>query len=367
MTDSSTPKVKLPDAINRKPVVPGPNSWAQQQQQEQQEHQRSNTSYQVGDACPTKRDRYEHKPMPPPPPSEGVASQKPYMLLPNAYIQPAIPLSSPPSKRQSQHNRAVTDPIAPKPLFAGRKPSVSQLRKKFSQSKDKGDSSKNGSANDQMAPGNAVQVFGLQSVPKHSRNTPPPLTPVAHTAGAYDNSQEGSEGPAVTPARQSQSSPLPSHSTPVPTRRYLKENGLPSPAAAEISGVPRQQSIDSQRVPDRTENREGLISAARFLIPPRIGIHSNKGEVGLVEGSGMHRVDSFRGVIEDGAMSNGSNGQAYVESHPDTSQPRKYPSQHTGDDLPPNIYTPSDYGGVWENDPAVVGLQLSTDDCARLI
>lgn len=357
MANSNTPRVKLPDAILQKPVVPGLNSWAQQQQQ------RGIASHQAGDTRPTNRDRYEHKPMPPPPPSEDSASQGSYLLQPKAYIQPAIPLFHPPSNSQSQKNRAVTDPVAPKPLFAGRKISVSQLRKKYSQSKGKGDSSKEGSVNDgepspiiQIAPEKAVQVLELHPVPRNSRNTPPSSAPVAHTADHFGNSHEGSEGPAVTPARQVQSSPVPTRSTPVPTHRYLSENGLPGPAAAESSRAAPQQNTDSQRVPDEIEMGGERLPANRFLLPPRIGTHNNKGEVGLIEGSGMHRVESFRGVIEDGTMSNGSNGQAYVNSHAEASQPGTAPSQHTGDILPPNIYSLSDYDGVWENDPAVVSL-----------
>lgn len=363
MADSNTPRVKLPDAILRKPVVPGLNSWAQQQQQEQQ---RSIAIQQAGDTHATNRDRYEHKPMPTPPPSEDSASQGSYLLQPKAYIQPAIPLFNPPPSSHSQKNRAVTDPVAPKPLFAGRNMSVSQLRKKYSQSKGKGDPSKEGSVNDgeaspiaQIASEKAFQVLGLHPVPDNSRNTPPSSAPVAHTADSFGNSHQISEGLAVTPARQVQSSPVPTRSTPVPTRRYLRENGLRGPAAAESSRTPQHQSADSQRLPDQTETGGEPIPANKFLLPPRIGTHINKGEVGLVEGSGMHRIDSFRGIIEDGTISNGSNGQASVESHADAFQPGTAPSQHTDGVLPPNIYSPSEYSGVWENDPAVVSFRSS--------
>ena len=370
MADLIAPRVKLPDAITRKAVVPGPNSWAQQQQQEQQEQQeqqRNNVIHQAGDARPTNRDRYEHKPMPPPPPSEESASHGSYILHPKAYIQPAIPLFKQPPNIQNQKDRAVTDPVAPKPLFAGRKVSVTQLRKKYSQSKGKGDSSKEGSVNDgesspivQNTSEKAFQVLGLHPVPDNSRNTPPSSAPVAPTADPFGNPHENSEEPAATPARHVQSSPVPTCSTPVPTRRYLRENGLPDPAAAESSRAPQEQNTErSQRVPDESGIGGERMPANRFLLPPRLGTHNNKGEVGLVQGHGMHRIESFRGVIEDGSISNGSNGQVYMNSCADALQSSTGPSQNTRD-MPPNIYSPSDYGGVWENDPAVVSLRSSS-------
>lgn len=91
-----------------------------------------------------------------------------------------------------------------------------------------------------------------------------------------------------------------------------------------------------------------------FLHPPRIGNHMNIGEVGIIDHAGMHRVESFRGVIENVPISKGSSGQIYADSAAYSSQPSTSQGQDTGGLLPPNVYSPSNYGGVWENDPAVV-------------
>lgn len=360
MADSNAPKVKLPDAIQRKPLVPGPNSWAQQQRG----RPRNNKADQISDTRPTNRDKYEHKPMPPPPPSEEAPSQGSYLLQSRAYIQPAIPLIIPP-KIQNQKNRAVTDPVAPKPLFADRKVSVSQLRKKYSQSKVKGDSSKEDSEEDiktssaiQVAPEKAAQILGIPPLPNNVRNTSPTSAPVQPTSNSFCTPHEECQGNSS--ARQVQSSPIPTRSTPVPTRRYLKENGLSVPTTTEVSGGFQQQSTKrSQPAANGAEETVKHMPASSFLVPPRVGSHNNVGEAELVEGSFMHRVESFRGVIEDGPTSSGIKGQECTESYAESSPFGDALGHHVNSLLSPNLYSPGNYGGVWENDPAVVSFHVS--------
>ena len=352
MVEPNSPRVKLPDASYRKPVVPGPNSWAKQQQQKP-------AIAPNGDAQPTNRDKYEHKPMPPPPAAEGCPPES-HILQPKTYIQPAIPLVS---SSSNPKNRAVTDPVAPKPLFAGRKVSVSQLRKKYSQSKDKSESAKSSKVdqvNDQAmgdaAPEKAAQILGLYPVPDNSRNTPPSSAPTAQVPDIFRSSEDDSEGRSTIPARQVQSSPVPTHRTPIPTRRYLRENGLPDPTASEASNIQEQQNVEpvQQSAAESNINHEHKVGNG-FLHPARIGTHSNIGEVGLVE-SGMHRVESFRGVIEDAPPPISGHDQIYTSSSRNSSEPNsgqaRYPEAYVSHDL----YSPSNYGGVWENDPAVVSI-----------
>lgn len=356
MADADTPKVKLPTPIHRKPVVPGPNSWAQQQQHEQQN---SKANQQVGDSHVTKRDKYEHKPMPPTPPFEESVHHGPCVLQPKAYIQPAVPLFSHPANPQNQKARAVTDPVAPKPLFASRKISVKELRRKYSQMKDKGVSSKEGLSNNgrssPIVPDSsetAEQVLALHPLPDDGRDAS--TQPAQATPDVFGNAHEDPHEPTAKSSQQIQSSP-------VLTRRYLKENGLPIPIAENSSSAPQQHNNEpSERPQPGCETARERTPANRYLLPPKISTYSNRGEVGLVEASGMHRVESFRGVIEDGPTSNGSNGKAYTESYAEVPQPSTAPTQNSGDLRPPDLYSPSDYGGIWENDPAVVCLFRQT-------
>lgn len=353
MADQDKPRVKLPGDIPRKPVVPGPNSWAKSQQ----EQQRSSSGEQLGVGRVTNRDKYEHKPMPPPPPADPPHNN---CLQAKTYIQPAIPLVNPVSNMQSQQKRAVTDPIAPKPLFASRKLSVAKLREKYSFSKAKDDTGKaEAMPPNQSSPavglssGKAAEVLGLYP-PREKRPTTPPVSaPPAPVPDTFRLSSD-SEGRAASPARQIQS-------TPMPTRRYLKENDLPTPTITEAPVASNRQANEaSQNLSRDPKKAEDGALPHGMLHPPRLGRYGNVGEVGLVEANGMHRVESFSGVIEDADSSQGNNGQMYAGSTGALSQSSMTQGLITGDLLPPVIYSPSNYGGVWENDPAVVSFSRSS-------
>ena len=364
MGEPHLPRVNLPDIVPRKPLVPGQNSWAQQQQQ-QEAQQRDSSANLTNDTRPTNRDKYEHKPMPPTPPADEGLSPEPSFLQPKAYIQPAIPLIPPPFKVPSPKMRAVTDPIPPKPLFAGRKVSVKQLRKKYSQTKGKDETSNEGLFDDnQPSPPlpvtseKAAQVLGISSAPDNGRRTPG--TSAMSAPAGFRTSHEGFQEQTVPPTRQVQSSPVPERSTPVPTRRYLKENGLMAPAPTEASNTSKQVAHElEQSAVGSGDQVNGVKPQETFLHPARVGTHTNVGEVGLVEGPGMHRVESFRGIIEDVPISASSSGQKYGSSNATSSQPSTGRDQGLRDPVLPDTYTPSNYGGVWENDPAVVSLTMS--------
>lgn len=362
MTDSDTPRVKLPETTPGKPVVPGPNSWAQQHQQ--QEHQKQH-SRQPNDSKSTVRDKYEHKPMPLPP-TEASPPQASFTLQPKAYIQPAIPLFNLPPSMQASKNRAVTDPVAPKPLFTTRKVSVKELRKQFSNSKRKSESPQpdvdnpdSPSLPTHITSGKAAQILGLYPVANNNRDTTPFSAPATSAPDTFRSSTEGSLERAATPSRQVQSTPVPARSTPVPTRRYLEENGLPDPTPTEIISITRHQTPSQAPNYPHNIDRAGMRTPANgFLRPPKVGIHSNVGEVGLVDGPGMHRVESFRGVIEDTADPNSGTEQSHSISDVNMSQPSTAEGQNSARSWAPDAYTPSNYTGVWENDPAVVSLLI---------
>lgn len=348
MTEKDAPRVKLPDMMPRKPVVPGPNSWAQSKQQQQQ----STVSNDLGGVRVTHRDKYENKPMPRPP---AETTQNAYLQA-KTYIQPAIPLVNPVSSMQTYKNRAVTDPIAPKPLFAGRKLSVTQLRKRYSGPKTKDDEipKEEAKATNESFPivglnsEKAAQVLGLIPAIEDKRNMALASAPTAAVPDVYRESSDNPMGRTGSPVRQVQS-------TPVPTRRYLRENDLPTPKSVEVDKDTKQQSNEDLKVEEHGPTGLGdrtLLSG--MLQPPRVGTHGNVGGVNLVEGIGMHRVESFRGVIENASTPGGNEKEMSSGSIRDLSQPGTAGTQHFVELRSPAVYSPSNYGGVWENDPAVV-------------
>ena len=353
MADHDKPRVKLPGVILRKPMVPGPNSWAQLQQ----EQQGPSSGEQLSVGRVTNRDKYEHKPMPPPPadssPSNKHAQAK-------AYIQPAIPLANPAPAVQIQQKRAVTDPVAPKPLFAGRKLSVAKLRKKYSFSKAKDDIPKaeamptvQSSSAVRLSSEKAAEVLGLYPPPENKSDTPSASAPLAPVPDHFRLSSDSVERTA-SPARQVQS-------TPVPTRRYLRENDIPTPTIIEAPTASNQgANEDAQKQTQDLTKAGKIMFTSGMLHPPRLRRYGNVGEVGLVEANGMHRVESFSGVIENAESSPSNNGQMYACSTGALSQSSMIQGPSTGYLLPPVIYSPSNYGGVWENDPAVVSHSRSS-------
>ena len=352
MIEHNVPRVKLPDVIQRKPVMPGLNSWAQSQQQNQHQQEYQPTYGPSSSIMVTSRDKYEHKPMPAPP-NESPLPKAP--LQAKTYIQPAIPLVSPTPKAQPPKNRAVTDPVAPKPLFSGsRKVSVSQLRKKYSNSKPKANAGKETpEATSQSAPTipeKAVQVLGLQPGEEIKRSTSPAAVSATHAPDPFGISYDVPPADIVAPTRQIQS-------TPVPTRRYLRENGLPTPALCEAPGVVEHRA--GYKVQDGCKgpvSSQEHMRAAGTLHPPKMGTYAIIGGVGVVEGHGMHRVDSVAGIIENAAPCNGNEKPPYASTSGVVIQPNGLQMPDTGELLPSTLYTPSIYGGVWENDPAVVSI-----------
>ena len=348
MANQEKPRVKLPDTIQRKPVVPGLNSWAQSRQEQQQ---RSSSGEQSDAGQATNRDKYEHKPMPPPPTDSPPQSKH---LLVKAHIQPAIPLVNPKPKLQSQQKRAVTDPVAPKPLFTGRKLSVAKLRKKYSFSKETNDvpepetmPTDQSSSVIRFSSEKAAEVLGLYPPLGNKPDIPPDPAPSAPVLDPFRPASDSVER-APTPTAQVQSMPA-------PTRRYLQENELLTPTIIEapvaskwhVNQDPQNQNSDPKKA-------EAGNFTPGMLQPPKLGRYGIVGEVGLVEANGMHRVESFSGVIENAESSPDQNGQMYSGSTGALSQSSMTPGLNSGDPLPPLAYSPSNYGGVWENDPAVV-------------
>ena len=345
MVDEHTLKAKLPESILRKPVVPGPNSWAlSQQQHKQQEHTKGHSN---GSKVIT-RDKYENKPMPPPPPPDSPSPDA--RLQPKVYIQPAVPLVGPLPATKTPQKRAVTEPVVPKPLFGSRKISVTELRRKYSNSKSKAIASE------------ASEEATRQSTPKPPacaeevvRVTTPVPVPAKSTGNPFLTTYD-------TPLQEKSEHARPLQATPLPTRRYLRENGIPTPKLAETFDLAKHQAREHvQNEGVRPVDSKEHIRPAATLYPSRVGTHANTGEVAWVEANGLHRIESCVGLIENAGSSDNYGNTICTNSSEGPSQPSTAQDSSNGGPLPSIMYTPSDYGRVWENDPAVVSIP-----CGRL-
>lgn len=360
MVDEHTLKVKLPESILRKPVVPGPNSWAlSQRQHKQQEH----TNDHSNGSKVTTRDKYENKPMPPPPPPDSPFPDA--RLQPKVYIRPAVPLVGPLPATRTPQKRAVTEPVVPKPLFGSRKISVTELRRKYSNSKPKAiapeapdeatrqSTPKSLACAEEVAP--PVQGLGTQSVEGVVRVTTPVPVPSKSTSIPFLTTYD-------TPLQETSEHARSLQSTPLPTRRYLRENGIPTPKLAETFDLAKHQAREHvQNEGLRPVESKEPARPAAALYPSRVGTHANTGEVARVEANGLHRVESCVGLIENAGPSDSNGNNTCTNSSEGPSQPSTAQYSSNGDPLPSIMYTPSDYGGVWENDPAVVSIP-----CGRL-
>ena len=305
MAEDISPSVRLLEHVLRKPVAPGANSWA---------HSHSETEPappERDSPRPTNRERYENKPMPKLPhevsPQTRTSQAKPY-------IQPAIPLVSPAA--QIKH-RAVTDPVPPKPLFASRKPSVNQLRKKFGHSKQASTGEKPLSPTVPYPTGKAAEILEAISPKIPSRSTAPSPAHVRHSSRT-DSDDTVDAGPKTSDSQDSRNPEI----------------------VAENPSTPLQ---DHQ------------LQVKGHLAPPKIASYGKVGDTGIVQGQGMVRVESVRGIIE------------HASAGIDDSIPLSGTySHHSSDVLQPVSYSPSNYEGVWENDPAVVSFNQPMSSCNNL-
>ena len=348
------------DAVPRRLVPPGNNSWAQRQQQ------REFGVIPIALAPPEDRGNYENKPMPPLPSSQNDRSST-YLLPARAYVPTmgitqttasssnssqqtaAIMESTPSSSKSSQKARSVTDPSTPKTFLGSAKQTVSQLTKKFSKSNGKGGRAKEGQVDDSQDSPNT------QSMTDSSRSITPTPAPTVPASNLPWIPQTERQELAANPLGQIQPIAMRVPHVGVPTKRYLMENRLPITTSAETSTTQQQHVLDTTRSEMKgSKNIRAEKSAGGSLTSARVGMHTNVGEGELVGGSGMHHVTSFRGVIEDPPTRRSSDGQMSADFH------QKFPQSNNGQDesfeapAHPSNYSPSNYGGVWENDPSVV-------------
>jgi len=284
--------------------------------------------------APTNRDKYENKPMPPLP----ITPEKvrgPTTPGKPGYIQPATPLIY---SKATPSNRAVTDPVVSKNLFGANKVSIGELRRKFSGAKigpnlSTVDESTNARARTPRLQAVELPTGSSMADDTHKQHANPPSSapPSTNAPDPFRSS--------VTQGRQHQSSPAPTH-------RYVKEQ-------TSLETLPYE---DDETMILEIRSPDGIIMGDGKLNPTRTGTYGTIGEVEYVEGKAAHRITSYSGVIENASSPAESESQKQPHSanvHPSPSAVRGQNLTHL---LHPNVYSPSDYGGVWENDPHVVGL-----------
>ena len=335
MTDQPAPRVKLPDVVARRPGTPGPNSWAQSKT-----HEAISSSVPKKDQ-PTNRDKYENKPMPklPSEHTQDSISQK------NTYIQPAVPLIN--TLPPSQKNRAVTDPVQTRAFLNGRKPSVSQLRRKFSSSKLnvlKLDEQVEVPYADVPEKAQSLLGLGLQRAVT-------PGNPISRTQSPDGQAQTLRKVKAIPPPLNIQLA----KADPVKTARQSGESDT-RPGGKETETSSDTLVMNQNLHSSNSSWNGGLERSSEGLKPPKVATYGNVGKVGIVQQGSLHSSGSFQGIIEN-ASSSGMSAVHQENCHPVPPPQREAPHPPTGGAaLQPNIYSPSTYGGVWENDPAVVSL-----------
>ena len=295
---------------------------------------------------PTNRDKYENKPMPPLPktPEQGKSPNAPGKP---GYIQPATPLiySNPtPSK-----NRAVTDPITSKNLLSTNKVSIGELRRKFSGTKQGANLSsieENANVRSRAPKPQAVELPTGSSISggshgKRHENPPASAPPSTNTKDPFRSS--GTQGPEH-------------QSSPVPTRRYMRENQYLDPAMSQTSTIVSSYE-DLEIMNKEAPSPDGIIMGDGKLNPTRNGTYGTIGEVEYVEGEAAHRVASFTGVIENASSPNEPEVKIQSHSTNNSASTGTFQGQNITHLLDPNTYSPSNYGGVWENDPNVVSIR----------
>ena len=346
MSQPYPPRVKLPDITPTKPVSLGPDA------RPCQVHTKTPTA--------TNRDKYENKPMPPTPEASPSPVEKPLTAKKNRpYIQPATPLVLPDRMNPTTKNRAVTDPVVPKPLFTNKTSAVNQLRKKYSQTRNKSKFTKDEEeiVDRPTSPPFAVsqkasQILGVVPTKDISSESAPASAPLStNTSDPFRTSTESTRGRNASPSRQVQS-------TPVLTRRYLQENHLSAGASIRASQELKEATGASSNEKKQPRSTGGMIVGNGSLNPTRLGTFGRTGEVGYVGQNGMHRVLSFAGVIEDPDPPEGTEDQTELDINKSDGNGNPLRPQYSGEILHPMVYSPNNYAGVWENDPNVVSAIL---------
>ncbi|KAI4107207.1 MAG: hypothetical protein L6R37_001784 [Teloschistes peruensis] len=291
--------------------------------------------------------------MPPTPGPSPSSAPKPLAARKNR-IQPVTPLlSSEFANNLNGKNRAATDPVLPKPLIISTTNPVNPLRQKYSQSKKAIKASKDGDAVNHWSASpppamahKASQILGVYPIKGIQRETPPASAPPSGTPDPFRISTEGSSGRSMSPSRQA-------HSTPVLTRRYLRENKLFAPVGTTSSQESTEAPKPSVEGKEQYRPIKETVTGDDSYNLTGFGMSGKQMEVEYVRQNEMQRVMSFSGVIEHpDSLHEGESVMQSNSARPDlVEQSLRQPQ--SGEVLRPTVYPSDSFAGVWENDPDV--------------
>lgn len=336
--NNPAPKVKLPDVIVRKSVVPGSNSWANAK--EGQKAPPNDTM----ETRPTNRDNYEDNSSI----KDSLGNSEGPLPQSRTYIQPAVPLIN--TSTQGQKNRAVTDPVQIRSLLASRKPSVSQLKKKgkiFEFSTSRVDPTDGADLPHPNVAAKALTLLGVQ------QGSTPILQPSSsQTQYLNGTHQPANDGLLSTPSSSSdpQRSAVPTQrssfehksntSIPRPSKSPKQHNLKIKPCVEILGGVDGESKIFHH------ETRNG------YLYPPKVPLYGNVGKQhNIVESQGLHPSNSFHGVIENASP---IHLEKDTQREQQTTPTRGVQRDSNGEILRPTVYASVDYSSAWENEPDMV-------------
>lgn len=302
-------------------------------------------------SIPTNRIKYDDKPMPPLPdpspvrPTRGRSDHR-------FYIHPATPYRKTPVNLSHVKDRAATDPVIPKPLFASKEKVKTQPREETVEPNyhqevhnDVDSFQKRPSVPPStVVPSKASAVLGFYPVlSKKVINEIPSSAPPSTTPPDHYRSSEETSSCSPSPPRQVQS-------TPVPTRPYVRGNAILTPTLTHSSRASSRQIGDTESDGGPVQ---GIITGDGLLSPTRTGGYGKLGGATYVDQIDMQRVDSQVGIIET--------------VHSPAPTEKSSCSHHHNDDYNINFpqpshetmrYTQGNYAGVWENDPHVVRIHM---------
>ncbi|MCJ1362554.1 hypothetical protein MMC16_001658 [Acarospora aff. strigata] len=348
------PRVRIPPYEGKLDEF-GHNAWAQRNQPPASGSTAQSTEgLKTGEATDESAETTQ---ITPPTPNTPKSADSAALNLPKprVQIQPATPL-------KSNAHRAITEPLrgsaVPKPLFAGRKVSIADLKHKFS--KDSNPTNK-GVGNTEIPPIPTVTtskvVRALGSHPdgkKKVGKTPPSSAPAStNTPEPYRTSTDDTyPSRHGSPQRQVKSTPVPGP----PTSRFFNENPQPRPSPSSQKTYETAQKDYTAAV----SAADAIILGDGKLSPSKNGAYGRLANVEMQDPPA--RIRSMVGIVENVQyeIESGEGELAYpdeIESHELSRYMQQYDQSHlSANTLPPTLYSPSVYdndsrgvsGGGWE-------------------
>ena len=286
-------------------------------------------------------------------------------------VQPVIPLfphrqcyNQNARKQTISKDRAVTDPVTSTQLLtANHQRSVSASHDiKFSSQntvlEEEDDAISEMRIRQQIpspppqSPSKTMRVLGLYPIPKSqlATNQPPasapPSTAVPEPYRASDNEHTMRE---ASPVRMAQSTPVP----PKPTRRWMRENGFPTPPEEKARALERLSTEKDHTNQAGAKEPGGMVLGDGKLSPTRSGTYGRAANVTIVDGVSSVR-SHVASVIEGEDKARDEKRELAGDGPGVISQTTSVHLPLEAETLQPRAYSPSVYGGIWENNPAVV-------------